>query len=30
MALSIKASIVLVQEPFISNQEICHSGLNFY
>lgn len=22
--------IVIVQEPFIDNQEICHSGFNFY
>ncbi len=29
-ALSVEAGIVLVQEPFIGNREICHSGFNFY
>ena len=28
--LSIKAGIILIQEPFIGNQEISHSGFNFY
>ena len=30
MALSIRASIVMIQKPFIGNQEICYSGFNFY
>ncbi len=29
-ALSLGASIVMVQELFISCREICHSGFNFY
>ena len=28
--LSIGPGIVMVQEPFIGNQEISHSGFNFY
>ncbi len=28
--LSVKAGIVMIQEPFIGNQEISHSGFNFY
>ncbi len=28
--LSIEAGIVMIQEPFISNREISHSGFNFY
>ena len=29
-ALSVKAGIVMVQEPFIGSRELCHSGFNFY
>ncbi len=29
-ALSVKNSIVMVQEPFIGIREICHSAFNFY
>ena len=29
-ALSIRAGIIMVQEPFIGNREIAHSGFNFY
>ncbi len=29
-ALSVEAGIAMVQEPFIGNREICHSGFNFY
>ena len=29
-ALSVEACIVMVQEPFIGNREISHSGFNFY
>ena len=29
-ALSIKAGIVMLQEPFIGNREISHSAFNFY
>ena len=30
IALSIRAGIVMVQEPFIGNREIAHSRFNFY
>lgn len=29
-ALSIGAGIVMLQEPFIGNRELCHSAFNFY
>lgn len=29
-ALSTRPGIVMVQEPFIGDQKICHSGFNFY
>ena len=29
-AFSIKARIVIIQEPFIGSRKLCHSGLNFY
>ena len=29
-ALSVKAGIVMIQETFIGNREISHSGFNFY
>ena len=29
-ALSVEAGIIIIQEPFIGNQEISHSGFNFY
>lgn len=29
-AISVEAGIVIVQEPFIGSQEICHNGFNFY
>lgn len=29
-ALSVNAGIVMIQEPFIGNREISHSGFNFY
>ncbi len=28
--LSVEAGIVMIQEPFIGNREISHSGFNFY
>ena len=29
-ALSVGAGIVMIQEPFIGNRKICHSGFNLY
>lgn len=30
IALIVEAGIVMIQEPFITNREILHSGFNFY
>ena len=30
MALNIGAGLVMLQEPFIGNQELVHSAFNFY
>lgn len=30
ITISIKAKILIVEKAFISNQEICYNGLNFY
>lgn len=29
-ALNIEAGMVMLQEPFIGNRDICHSAFNFY